>query len=816
MKYTHLIYNSSEKNRAGGVGFGVRSATEGLSEEIIRLLEQNEIFSFSELGEDISSGKLSENPDSIRQIVPVYFFRSLSMPDRSRIYALGRKMAVGFDYTFYLNGKPGRLGNYVVDTYIFPEVPGAEEFEILLESAASDSNSFIPADPAPRPENEEMRSISIGHKPDLPIEERPFSATARPIVTLQTISLLFAFISAMKEGKPVLVKADTATPPELMAALATLVPEEQIQNLTFISNHSDEGKKQGVNIVFINEYYTFEIFRKQWVMLDLTKDETFESEESRIFRPMVEKYVEEGDLQSVRNLTGWCLSDIYDRSKALPRLTQEQLFSYLYDFPSFNLHNLETDPDLLKILSSYLADNPEKKAPLLSLLENEYNGISGLEDLYRWINLILHINPIDTSAVTGYKKEQISQIVFSDPKVFAKFFRRYRDNWGKVSATFLTPDSFRNHNAFLSALTPAEWEMLYPAFLAEFKDNRKYLIKRMITDRLPADIFARIVDKEIPDKNEYAILLIDLLKDNPGEKETRLVALTEETLAKSKQLPCDFIRHFSNCAENPLYAPLYILQIEKAPVETIEDVKAMHGMLSFFIKNPIWPKWFESKTAKGILLSIYNTIKRNVAAKTISRTDADDIVFLFTKFKKEFPLEIRRKFNILYDALQRKEESDRATIGDLWNIAEELGDMEYLCTLAPRQIKAYTVKDPEALHDLIGTYIINDYISEEEVMALYREAKKDNKKGNKDILKGIIRYRKGKPMEILAFLTDTVGMNEDEAMAYLEDMFPNTHKKILKSREPSVMDKVGGIFKNIFGKKKSVENQPDRKKKEKE
>ena len=168
MKYSHIIYNSSEKNQSGAVGFGVRSTSEGTPPELVSAMEENEVFSFAENGEPLTPSALAADPNLILRIVPTYFFRQVSLPDRSKYFVLGRKIAVGFDYTFYLNGKPGRLGNYVVDAYAFPQAPSAREFEILLEDPQSGSNRFIPASPVPTADNFEMREISLGHKPTLP------------------------------------------------------------------------------------------------------------------------------------------------------------------------------------------------------------------------------------------------------------------------------------------------------------------------------------------------------------------------------------------------------------------------------------------------------------------------------------------------------------------------------------------------------------------------------------------------------------------------------------------------------------------------
>ena len=65
MKYTHIIYNSSEKNQAGNIGFGVRCATEGCAPTLPAALEENEIFTFEEAGPSLSPAALAAKPEAL-------------------------------------------------------------------------------------------------------------------------------------------------------------------------------------------------------------------------------------------------------------------------------------------------------------------------------------------------------------------------------------------------------------------------------------------------------------------------------------------------------------------------------------------------------------------------------------------------------------------------------------------------------------------------------------------------------------------------------------------------------------------------------
>ena len=44
MKYYHIIYNSSEKPMDGGVGFGIRTATEGTPDGLIKAVKSINFF----------------------------------------------------------------------------------------------------------------------------------------------------------------------------------------------------------------------------------------------------------------------------------------------------------------------------------------------------------------------------------------------------------------------------------------------------------------------------------------------------------------------------------------------------------------------------------------------------------------------------------------------------------------------------------------------------------------------------------------------------------------------------------------------------
>lgn len=338
MKHHHVIYNSSEKNRSGGVGFGVRSASAGISPLLLSAMEHNGIFSFKDSNTSLTPSALFENPDLIKETPSSYFFQVLSLGAQGKTYILGRKISVGFDYSFYLNGRPGRLGNYVVDSYIFSSCPDREAFELLLENPAAGSRRFIPADPSPRAGNEEMRSISIGHCPELAPDDRPFKAASSPAISSQAITLLFGWLQSIKDGKPLLVESNSTIPPSLMAALASMLPADQLENITFITNYNEQGRKFGINIFFPVAGYRFNIFPAQWVKLDLRTGEKFDSAESKFFSEILTDFAAAGNIEGIRRIVRLLIGSLhiglesYDFLSLFPDQLDNPKYKPLYIF----------------------------------------------------------------------------------------------------------------------------------------------------------------------------------------------------------------------------------------------------------------------------------------------------------------------------------------------------------------------------------------------------------------------------------------------------------------------------------------------------
>ncbi len=792
MKYAHIVYNSSQKSQSGAAGFGVRCSTKGTPAELTIAMEENGIFSFTMAGPSLTVSTLADKPDAITQIVPTYFFMSIPLSDKNRAFVLGRKIAVGFDYPFYLDGSK-RFGNYVVDSYVFPAPPTVKEFEILLEDAEPGSNHFIPSSPVPTHDNLEMKEISIGYKPDLPVEEKPFSSCTTLKVSTQAIELLFSFIQGSKEKKPVLVKTDIATPPRLMAELAMLVPQEQIENLTFITNHTDEGKKKGINIAFINEYYTFEIFKKQWVWLDLEAGSQCENAEAVLFRDTVKRYVEQGDFESIHKLVGWCLSSMYEKGKSFSRETQTQLYNYIYNYPAFCKELLASDSNLRLTLNDYFLSYPKEKDRFDISLQEWFNNLRDFDGLWQWIDYVIAVSPIDCKGAVEANKREITHKVFKSPESFAAFYAQFKKRFQEV-LRFVDMAAFPENNGYLSAM-PADWEKLYPLFLTDKVKNYGYMVERMIDDNIDSSMRQRIVEKEISHP-EYINALVGILEKSDGKNEGRVTKILSEEISRQNCVSPDFFLKFPSKIDDNYYTNLYIQQLQNFNPRNGNDAWKLTKNLISFLKNDRATSWAAETNGSKVFTRLYTAVKESVKNNEMSRDKAKEICQ--DVVSSQYPRKNTEPFDFIYKVLSHAPIHGEGSINELWEVSKEIEDKDYLVTLAPALLAHVENEQPQKLYELCEFLLDNGIMSLEKLTDSARSSQK-----SEHYYIGILRYGDKKPQEQLDYLVNKAGKTDDEAMTFLSKYFPKSHKKILKDRKPSAIQKVSDMFKNMFGKKQT-------------
>lgn len=784
MNYYHIIYNSSEKSRGGTVGLGIRSATENTPAEIIEALsnKDNEIFAFVERPA-LSQPALAADPTKVLDVAPTYFYRELLLPGKQKIYVIGRKIAVGYDYTYYKDGKSGRPGNYVVDCYVFEEQPDASVFEIFTENPAEGSAHFIPRSPVPSPDNEEMRSISLGHKPDLPAENLSFKAAAAPAAGARTAELLLAFVESRRAGRPVLVKCDVADANLLAAGAASMLRPERLTEFTFLTNHTSEGKKPGYNVFFINQHYNNELFPKQWVMLDLTKDAKISTSEAENYREAIVSAIDGDRRDKVADIIDWLLSDTYERYKNLPKETQAQLFNYIYDFSRFNFDALSRDRELVKALNEYFTAKPSEKARFDEYLQSLFDAQTDLEGTMAWIEYVLAVKPLKATEVIERNRDKITSIVFADKDTFDTFYRRFKQRFVDVQQ-FINRSAYKSHSDYLT-LSGGEWESLYHYFLDEKGREPQALIARMLDDGLDQRRRMSIIENEVADREVIADSMIKLITTEQ-RYEDALVADLIDLSGRCALRYRDFVgKIFADRITDPRYSRLFTYALEHASVNNAEGIRSMVERLDAFHKSPDSDTWGAGQ-GKVVFKRLLNAIKDAVRNKTLSRENAADLCF--NVYEIGYPRTVTEDFRELGSMLNHV--TDEVATDSAWlrmqDLALELADYEFL-----RQIstKLFNVKGADA-RKLAKVYLDRNIYSPEQLMkSSARSPQRD------DYWVAVMSVDpKAKPEVLLETLT-AQSLSDDEAMAFLSRHFPEAHHKIERSRRPSFFAKILSIFK---------------------
>ncbi|MDE5814536.1 MAG: hypothetical protein K2H72_09640, partial [Muribaculaceae bacterium] len=646
-------------------------------------------------------------------------------------------------------------------------------------------------------------------------EEGSFKAIGEPVLDGDAIALLFAFIKSRKSNLPLLVKAAPEKAPRLMAALARMLPQASIPDMTFVTNHNENGLRAGINICFISPNYRFEIFPNAWVVLDLNAGQRPDTQECAMFAPMVEKYLRAGQLQKVRAIAAWCLSSVYEASKSASPSTQKALFAFIHDFDAFDEGLIASDDKLRELLIAFLRQNPEEKLKLERRLDDKLSRIDLCKDLKSWINYVRKIRPIDMGGVAAKNKKHINDLIFDDSKSFLSFYDSYSDIWPEIVRDYVDPERFTLKSYFISNFKSKQWEALYPYFLKEILDAKETdkLILRMIDDDVDRDTRKRIMNKEIPDKRRQAEALCAILASSPDGQAPLIINMLVDVCRcpELRSDPVDCFKTFEANLSSPQYAPLFECSLELSDFRSVGAIRAFIERVKAFLDNPNGGNWLGGREGQKTFTRLFDSLLTGVKSGSIGRDEAraicDEITSLSVSSDNRQlsdPSNIRQTFSHLSRAFERSKYYDDDEVGTLWGLAAELGDKEYQSILAPDMLSYVERVNANLLykesHDypdgLIAYLVKEGMISEDQVLAIASKSDRP-----KFYWLALMRMKGGKPQDEYDFLTQKARMSDKDALEFLGNYSKESYRKILKSRQPSVWSKISGGLKCMFSKK---------------
>ena len=799
MKYYHIIYNSSEKNRRGMSGFGIRTVTEGTPDEVLAALQSAEVFNFDTSRPMLTPPALKENPEKIKDVPSTYFYTVVPVPGSQPIYVLGRKIAVGFDYVYYKDFKAGRLGNYVVDCYAFTQVPDASAFELLTENPAPGSHHFIPASPVPSPHNEEMAAISLGAQPDLPLEERSFKAAQLPPIDGITLELMFAYIEAHNEGKPLLINGSINGTAAIMSQFYRLLPPSMLGEVTFLTNHQSEGRKKGYNILEKNELYPYQVFAKQFVTFDLKGGQTIDTIESRGYREPLRHAIEQGDLDTVHSKLKWLFSHAYAGVKGHSQATIDHLYNYYVDH-QLDEEALYADEVFLAELGKHLKAHPEDRYLIDRHVEKAIVAVSTPDEVMVQIAHLHKLREhIDLNAVIAAGQPHMTQVVLASVDAFKQFYTRCD---GKLEAVsdYIDLTQLPRHEAYLSAFHGREWIKLSDRFLPNHRQELPLYIARTFTDGLDEQTRDMAITGAQSDASAILDACSKLLHSSASASfEQELLDYIEGRLLNRVDT-YNFFGHFPAQRDDERYTPLFDWQIRKTMPTNLT------GAVDMMCELSTSEAMRRTLTADGgqTLVLLCNHLEKQLVTRPDSRSEVSTLSGrLLDSYRNVLPQRYLTQLvaisNVAANVTDNDEWESDEELQKAQALAIEMKDTAYLTKLLPVSLRHE--QESGWVNSILNLGVIKSEELMKQVATLPTTAR--------DFYYRVIlsRAKKFTGTKEMEKLQQWGGLTLEEAKEFLATHFPEAHALYLKSLEPTIVDKVGGFFKKMFNKKQPDDQQ---------
>ncbi len=578
MKYYHIIYNSSEKRMDGGVGFGIRTATDGTPQALLQAIKNCNFFSddWETYDRKPTPAQMKENPASIESVAKNYAVTTLA-DETGKIYnIIARRAYVGFDYGFYKNGLPTRPGNYVVDYYVFEQTPDCSAYEILYENALEGSNHFIPESVQPTETNEEMREISIGAQPPLPVSDKPFTANKADALDPDVVKLFFHYFQAKNARKQLVVKAAPEKALKLTADLYRMLEPESAKSVRTYINMRNQGTNESFDIFFIHNDYPHQIYDGLYSYIEIDSASLPSTDEAKTFGAELQAYVSDsfsankGDIDDTLK---WLMLPEYQTVKLMSKRTNDSFFCYCIQPGNFMYENLmdadgkQLNEEFLKVLCAYVNKTPQNAERFNLIVAETMNEATAQ-------NVIDRIKEYNRLAAIGFKldsitpqvKDHVCSVLLSDINLLKqaldtvglngleKFFVKpiFEEHADYVDSNVLDPYMPQLYKLFLPETElKAKNNMLYNRFYKRDMNRAEFF-------KIVDDVHSTAVDKKIE-------FFCQVLQKELKPFKTVWPDL-QHYLNQSSKTP-DFLEVFKERIGNGEYAPMFYYSIAKNKAE---------------------------------------------------------------------------------------------------------------------------------------------------------------------------------------------------------------------------------------------------------
>ena len=576
----------------GGVGFGIRTATEGTPDGLLNAIKDIKFFTddWASYVNKPTPAKMKENPSSIEAVAKNYAVTNIVDKNGNIYYIIARRAYVGFDYGFYKNGMATRPGNYVIDYYAFDSVPESSAYEILYEKALPDSNRFIPKSVQPTVDNAEMREISVGSQAALPVSDKPFDAKVEDSLDKDVIKLFFTYLKAQKEGKKLVVKANKDKALRLTADLYRMLEPDSAKSVRTYINLRSQGVNDSFDIFFIHEDYPNQVYPGLYNYMELDSASMPETDEAKTFAKGLESLVSSSfnaNKDDINDTLKWLLMPEYSMVKSLGKQTIDSFFYYCIQPGNFTYESLKDskgklNDEFLKVLCPYTKEN-EKNGERFNTVVKDCMNDASAQNVIALASEYNHLYDLgfNLDNVTSCVKQKVCTQLLSDIKLFKKAIETLTL---KGIEKFFVKSIFEGKNDYVgSDVLDSDMTHLYKWFLTQDELSKKssVLYHRFMKRNMSSNIFISIVDDVYGNDDDAKVKFFIQVLQKELKPFKVVWSYIEHYLEKSTG-NYDFLQLFGEKIENEEYSPMFYYAIvkNKPSLTTLDSISKLTNILS--------------------------------------------------------------------------------------------------------------------------------------------------------------------------------------------------------------------------------------------
>lgn len=691
MKCFEILYNSSEYSRSGSVGFGVRTQSENIPDEYLKVI-RNEEYQKGKF-RTIYANELIKDTSRILEYPVSISYKKLKTDSGKLLYILRRSVALEFDYAYYASGQVTRPGNYATHTLIFDEQPNSSVFNLIYEKPANNSRYFRPLNRIPSPNNEELRSIMLGKMEDLPVLDLDCNTLWKEPISPLAYNILFYFIEARRQKKSLVVKIAENKKLQVIADVCRLM-YNYAKDITFACSYTQSIDPNASEITYITEYNSaIEIPELPTYMIcnaDVLPDTNAATKYYNFFKNAIDNQ----DHNTAVKICGWLLSADYEFvSNASPE-SSISFFNYCYNQDSFNEYDL-LNQELMSIIAQkhkgskehYLIHSYIEKILLSSLSASSSKPFIETASL---VNTIKECG-IDISPAITNVKQQCCAYISSTPDNFVDIYTQLSNS---IFDTYISPDMLADKKEYIThqALFP-HLKKLYRYFFANPSAEISVILSKLIY-RIPAHQIVEILRDANADAIYRGNCYIQLIKANiPHVRKIWEVV----TFDIGNNLGIDLIDQFKDHITNPDFAEIFYYDFKNS---TKSPEVRMNTVVAIMAQNEEFANLLVSREATDKNYKIlFNKFINLVTTKNAEKLALIIYNTVIKPFDKKFDI---TEWILLYKLILNDEWcKELSHIDNIYNIASRIKDKHYFEKVSIIKLQNTSPKDLRTIKDIL-------------------------------------------------------------------------------------------------------------------